>query len=134
MQSQKRQNALCSFPRQTIQDHNETTISYPLGWLVIHVCSVVSNSLQLHRLQPVRLFCPWKFQAILELVAISSSRDLPDPGIQQPKSPASPALAGRVFNTEPPGKTQGWLSKTKQDKTVSEDVKKLKLSYFAISI
>ena len=28
------------------------------------------------------------------------SRDLPDPGIE----PASPALAGRFFTTEPPGK------------------------------
>ena len=74
------------------------------------------------------------FQAILELVAISSSSDLPDPGIQQPKSLACPALAGRVFTTEPPGKTQGWLSKTKQDKTIGEDVEKLKLSYIAISM
>ena len=29
--------------------------------------------------------------------------DLPDPGIE-PTSPASPALAGRFFTTEPPGK------------------------------
>ena len=29
--------------------------------------------------------------------------DLPDPGIQ-PSSPVSPALAGRLFTTEPPGK------------------------------
>ena len=29
--------------------------------------------------------------------------DLPDPGIE----PASPALAGRFFTTEPPGKTTG---------------------------
>ena len=31
------------------------------------------------------------------------SGDLPDPGIE-PESPASPALAGRVFTTAPPGK------------------------------
>ena len=32
-------------------------------------------------------------------------RDLPDPGIK----PASPALAGKFFTTEPPGKPQlGW--------------------------
>ena len=31
------------------------------------------------------------------------SGDLPDPGIE-PKSPASPALAGRFFTTELPGK------------------------------
>ena len=29
--------------------------------------------------------------------------DLPDPGIE-PASPAAPALAGRFFTTEPPGK------------------------------
>ena len=27
----------------------------------MHVCSVASNSLQLHRFQPARLFCPWEF-------------------------------------------------------------------------
>ena len=37
---------------------------------------------------------------ILEWVAISSSRDPPHPGIE----PASPALAGRPFTTEPPWK------------------------------
>ena len=31
------------------------------------------------------------------------SEDLPDPGIE-PKSSASPAVAGRFFTTEPPGK------------------------------
>ena len=44
------------------------------------------------------------FQAkILEWVAISSSGDLPDPGIG-PGSLASPALAGGFFTVEPPGK------------------------------
>ena len=38
---------------------------------------------------------------ILKWVAISSSRDLPDPGIRS----ASWALAGRFFTSEPPGKT-----------------------------
>ena len=41
------------------------------------------------------------FQArILEWVAISYSRDLPDPGIEA----MSPPLAGRFFTTELPGK------------------------------
>ena len=44
------------------------------------------------------------FQArILNWVAISYSRDLPDPRIE-PMSPASPALADGFFTTEPPGK------------------------------
>ena len=36
-----------------------------------------------------------------------SPGDLPDPGIK-PMSPASPALAGRFFASEPPGKSHIW--------------------------
>ena len=44
------------------------------------------------------------FQAsVLEWVAISSSRDLPDPWME-PAFIASPALASRFFTTAPPGK------------------------------
>ena len=32
--------------------------------------------------------------------------DIPDPGIE----PVSPALAGRFFTTEPPGKPVAWLT------------------------
>ena len=56
-------------------------------------------------LQPQGLYSPPGssvheiFQArILEWVAISYSRVLPDPGIESP-FPASPALAGRFFTT-----------------------------------
>ena len=53
------------------------------------------------------------FQArILEWVALSSSGNLPDPGIK-PQSPASPAWAGRFFTTEPLGKPSIlWLATT----------------------
>ena len=40
---------------------------------------------------------------VLEWVAISSSRDLPNPGIE-PMFPVSPVLAGRFFTTKPPEK------------------------------
>jgi len=40
---------------------------------------------------------------MLEWVAISSSRDLPDPGVKPPFI-VSPALAGGFFTTEPPWK------------------------------
>ena len=40
---------------------------------------------------------------IPEWVAISFSRDLPDPGVKL-MSPAPLALTGRFFTTEPPGK------------------------------
>ena len=39
----------------------------------------------------------------LELVAISFSKDLPNPGMDQ-VSPISPALAGEFFTAGPPGK------------------------------
>ena len=39
-------------------------------------------------------------QEYLRGLPFSSPGDLPDPGIK----PASPALAGRFFTTEPPGK------------------------------
>ena len=46
------------------------------------------------------------FQArILEWVAISYSRDLPNPGTE-PVSLASPAVAGGFFTTAPPGKPE----------------------------
>ena len=41
---------------------------------------------------------------ILEQVAISSSGDLPNPGIE-PASPVSPALSGRFFTTALPNQT-----------------------------
>ena len=40
---------------------------------------------------------------ILEWVAISSSRDLPDPGIE-PESPVSPSLQADSLAAEPSGK------------------------------
>ena len=53
-----------------------------------------------HGLQPTRLLCPWIFQAsVLERIAISFSRGLPDPGIE----PWSPALQADSLTTELPG-------------------------------
>ena len=40
------------------------------------------------------------------------SRDIPDPEIE-PAPPVSPALAGRFFTTEPPGKPPGDLKQIK---------------------
>ena len=42
---------------------------------------------------------------ILEWVAVSFSRDLPDPGVEL----TSPALAGGFFTAEPPGKLKNKL-------------------------
>ena len=50
-------------------------------WSTVLSCSVVSDSLQPHGLQPTRLLCPGIFQAkTQEWVAISSSSNLPNPG------------------------------------------------------
>ena len=50
---------------------------------------------------------------ILESVAISFTGDFPDPGME----PGSPALAGRLFTTEPPGKPICFLAEAKLKKT-----------------
>ena len=64
--------------------------------------SVVSSSLRSHGLQPTRLLCPWDFsrQGYWSGLPFPSPGYLPDPGIE----PGSPALTGRFFTTEPPGK------------------------------
>ena len=61
----------------------------------------MSDFLQPHELEPARLLCPWDFPGkILEWVAISFSRDLPDPGTE----PGSPALQVDALLSKPPEK------------------------------
>ena len=70
-------------------------------------CSVVSDYLWPHGLQPAKLLCPCVFQArILEWVAISFSR-----GSSQPEDWSQFCTAGRFF-TEPPNLTHVSLSCT----------------------
>ena len=57
--------------------------------------SVVSDSLQPHGVSSVHGILQAR---VLEWVAISFSRGLPDPGME-PRSLASPALAGGFFTT-----------------------------------
>ena len=74
-----------------------------------------------------RLLCPWdSLQArILEWVAISYSRDLLDPGMESPVG--SPALAGRLLTTVPPGKPKAQTVLCGQ---LNKVMLKLKLQYF----
>ena len=51
--------------------------------------------------------------SILEWVAISSSRSIPDPGTE----PESPALARRFFTAEPPGKPKSNYTPIKNKQT-----------------
>ena len=67
-------------------------------------CSVVSDSLRPHGLQPARLLCPWGFsrQEYRSGLPCPLSGDLPNPGIE----PRSSALQADSSPSEPPGKSQ----------------------------
>ena len=64
------------------------------------MCSVTSDSLQPHGLQPTRLLCPWGFSKheYWTELPCPPPGDLPEPGITA-TSFASPALAGGFFST-----------------------------------
>ena len=49
------------------------------------------------------LFIEFSWQEYLVRLPFPTPGHLPDPGIE-PMSPVSPALTGRFFTTEPPGK------------------------------
>ena len=73
-----------------------------------HACvlshSVMSNSLRSHGLQPAKLPCLWDFPGKNTGAVCHSLLK----GSSQPRDqPASPALAGEFFTTEPPGKPSG---------------------------
>ena len=70
--------------------------------------SVVSSSWQPHGLQPTRppLSMGFSRQEYWSGLPCPPPGDLPNPGIK----PKSPALAGRFFTTEPPGKPLLFLS------------------------
>ena len=72
------------------------------GTLLLLSHSVMSDSLQPHRLQPVRLLCPcdFPFKNIGSGLPFPSLGDVPNPEIK----PVSPALQAGFFTTEPPGK------------------------------
>ena len=65
-------------------------------------CSVVSNSLQPHGLQPTRLLCPWGFskQEYWSGLPCPPPGGLPNPAIQ----PRSPALQADFLPSELSGK------------------------------
>ena len=68
------------------------------------VCSVVSDSVALWTVaHQAPLSVEFSRQEYWSQLPFPTPADLPDPGIE-PKSPASPALAGGFFTTELPGK------------------------------
>ena len=70
------------------------------------MCCTEFSRIQLCATQPARLLCPWNSPGKNTGVGLPfpSLGDLPDLGIE-PKSLASPALAGGIFTTAPPGKS-----------------------------
>ena len=70
--------------------------------LYVLSCSVMSNSLRPHWLQPARLLCPWGLsrQEYWSGLPCPPPGDLPNPGIE----PRSPALQLDSLPIEPPGK------------------------------
>ena len=76
---------------------------------VCSVCSVMSNSLQPHGLEPLIgarqafLYIEFSRQAYCSGLPFPTAKNLPDPGIE-PGSLVSPALACEIFTTVPPGK------------------------------
>ena len=85
--------------------HMKLIYCYKPMLCVACACSVVSDSLRPHGLQPTRLLCPWDFsrQEYWSGLPLPSLGDLPDPRIE-PKCPVSPALVCGFFTSEPPGK------------------------------
>ena len=65
---------------------------------VVQLCPTLCNPMDCSL--PVSFVHGISQTRILELVAIPSPGHLPSPGIE----PLSPALVGRLFTTEPPGK------------------------------
>ena len=67
-------------------------------------CSVMSDSLPPHGLEPTKFFCPWGFsrQEYWNGLPCPPLGDLPDPGIK----PRSPALQADALSAESPGKAR----------------------------
>ena len=75
---------------------------YMMKYCAVLSCSVVSDSLQPHGLQPSRLLCPWEFsrQEYWSGLLCPPPGDLPNPGTE----PRSPTLQVDSLPSEPPGK------------------------------
>ena len=101
----------------------------------VHACSVTSNSVWLHELQPARLLCLWNFLGkntglgchfLLQV-------NLPDPGIK-PASFMSLALAGGFFTTAwflCGHEAWWWLYDTLRDLSLFRIVNALKSRHYA---
>ena len=71
------------FPHYSQRHGNFTWLVIVCEIVKVLVISLVSNSLQPHRLQPARLLCPWRFsrQEYWSELPCSPLGDLPNPGL-----------------------------------------------------
>ena len=85
-------------PRRSFREHSSAYTLMPIKTtsccLITQSCPTLCNPLDC---SPARFLCPWDFPGKNPGVGCQA---LLDPGIE----PDSPALAGRFFTTEPPGK------------------------------
>ena len=108
-----------------------TKLTSTVRWLLFsHL--LTSDSLWPHGLEPTRLLSPWEFprQEYWSELPFPSLGNLLHTGIK----PASPALAGGFFSTEPPGKpnifSQIILIKWNQNPPASLQIKKFETELF----
>ena len=97
-----RMNSVCAGSLITGNQMRPTRGSHTCSCSVTQLCLTLYDAMDcsppgssVHGISQVR---------ILERIAIFFSGNLPDPRIE-PESPTSPALTGRFFTTEPPGKS-----------------------------
>ena len=103
---------ICKWRMQWSENSKIQRKPWNMGEVVMFlcVCSVVSDSLRPHGLQPTRLLCPWDSvgfsrQEYWSGLPFPSPGDLPNPGIK----PRSPALQTDALPSEPPGKPWAWV-------------------------
>ena len=110
------------------EPYHITTCPHGVFVCVHDFCSVVSNSLRTHGLQPARLLCPWGFsrQEYWSGLPCPPPGDLPNPGIEL----KSPALQVDSLSAELPGKTLAfsYLRPTLLSRPSSSSTPSLKLS------
>ena len=95
--------------------------------------SVVLDSLQPYELYPTRLLCPWDFPGkntgvschfLCKGIFLTWGLNL--------TSLVSPALAGRFFTTEPPGKPFGFVVRTHEMRSSTGGKKNLSAQYSVV--
>ena len=111
---------LCSFSRLSSSPLQNFLNHYCIVLCAVPSHSVVSDSVQLHGLQPVRLLCPWGFSRpeYWSVLPCPPPGDLPNPGIE----PRCSTLQVDSLPSEPSGKhmVSRWITTQVRKKNHSE--------------